>query len=871
MTDSLLSGLPTAPDAPQVRPTEDGELLRPGQEIAGRYLVRERLGRGGMGAVWRVHDRSLDEDVALKVILPDRMGDPLALARFRDEVKIARKITHNNVCRVFDFGESGDLAFLTMELVEGTTLRKLLTSSSFEVSRILDTLQQIIDGVAAAHAHGIIHRDLKPENVLVREDGRCVVADFGLAHRSNGQRSDVIAGTPAYMSPEQLHGEALDVRSDIFALGLMAFELFSGRSPDSVREKIDAGDLPLLDRVTEPMQSALRRVVLQALAQNPQDRFESAIAFGAALKRAVETIEHRSAREALSQPEAFAPTEPAMAPRVRQTKPSRKILLALGAACALVVLVLGARGVIRAKSVSTNEVDQRSNQIISPEMSADEDKPTILFLPFENLTGDEHWNGLSRSVQVSLQDSLRSLPEVIVLDGQKTSPGTESFRVRGSVQRVGNKPRLVVHVEAVKVIDEALRGEPVEVGFLADETKMLATLRRNTLDETKLLVKHWRKRRQAVVGTKNEEARAKLLQYYAMVGPAPSRQHVEAGMGLLDAALKLDEKYVPAIVERAYLRTVGGEGDFESRVAASILDLEAAEKIAPEDPEAAVMRCRVRQVATAAAVRATDEQIRVAREACQKALQLAPTSAYVFIALARLNDLVCHDDEAIRLLEQSLDLDRGLRGRALNHLMEFTLLHDQIAVADRMSIALLELQQEEQALGSRAFSRRAGVLAERNAHWWRGIVLLRRGLADDARGEFELELASIRTGSSEMYLEAGALRGHVKADMLMHRKTPPDLGRRLAALENQFRADLKTMPETALLVGDAYSLVDPEAAVEWLERAVKGSSCTDTVNRSLVYLKAGNRDLARRTLDVCAPNQEWERGCMAEVRRLIGD
>jgi serine/threonine protein kinase/tetratricopeptide (TPR) repeat protein len=871
VTDPLLSGLPTALEAPNVRPIDDGELLRPGQEIAGRYVVKERLGRGGMGAVWRVHDRSLDEDVALKVILPDRMGDPTMLGRFREEVKIARKITHNNVCRVFDIGESGDLAFLTMELVEGTTLRKLMGLNSLEMSRIFDILRQIIDGVAAAHAHGIIHRDLKPENVLVRDDGRCVVADFGLAHRSNGQRNDVIAGTPAYMSPEQLHGEALDVRSDIFALGLMAFELFSGRMPDSVREKIDAAELPPLDRVTEPMQSALRRVLLQALAQKPQDRFDSATAFAAALIRAAETVEHRSARDALSEPEALAPTEPAMEPRVRQKKRPRTILLVFGAICTMVVVALVVNKLFRTKSSSTNETAPVLEQKITPEVRPGEDKPTILFLPFDNLTGDENWNGLTRSMQAAVQDSLRSLPEVIVIDGQKTAATTEAFRVRGSVQRMGDKPRLVVHVEAVNVIDEALRGEPIEIGFMADEAQMLAKLRRNALDETKLLVGHWRKRRRAVIGTKNEEARAKLLQYHAMVGAAPNGQHVEAGMGLLNAALKLDENYLPALVERAYLRTVGGEDAFESRVEASIVDLEAAQKIAAEDVDAAVMRCRLRQVATAAAVRATDEQIRVAREACQKAMQLAPMSGYVFIALARLNDLVCKDDEAIRLLEQSLDLDRGLRGRALNHLMEFTLLHDQINVADRMSIALVELQEEEQALGPRAFGRRAGMSTVRNAHLWRGIVLQRRGLAEDARREFELELASIRAGTSETYLEAGALRGLIQVDRLLHRKTPADIERRLATLEAQFRADVKSTPEAALLVSDAYSRVDPEAAVEWLERTASGSSCTDTVNRSLVYLKAGKRDLARRTLDVCAPNQEWERGCMAEVRRLIGD
>lgn len=873
MTDPLLSGLPTAPDTPTIRHVEDGELLRPGQIIAGRYEVRERLGRGGMGAVWRVHDRSLDEDVALKVILPDRMGDPTSLVRFRDEVKIARKITHNNVCRVFDIGESDELAFLTMELVEGTTLRKLLATGSIETNRMQDMLRQIIDGVAAAHAHGIIHRDIKPENVLVRHDGRCVVADFGLAHRPDTQKNDVIAGTPAYMSPEQLHGEPLDVRSDVFALGLVAFEMLSGRAPDSVRDVIDAGELPLLDRVTEPMQTALRAVILRALAPKPQDRFDSATAFGAALARAFESVEHRSAREALSQPEAFAPTAPAMPRRVRKSN-KRHWLIGVPLVIVLIVAGFALRHQFSpwSRASQTNAPEKRDTEhTIAPEIRADGSKASAVVLPFDNLSGDEKWNGLSRSAHATVRDALRTIPGMMVIDGDGATKTAETFRVRGSVQLTGDKPRIVVHVEATNVVDGALRGEPVEVPIDADETKALATLRQDTVDETKLLLGHWRKRQRAVNGTKNEEARAKLLQYYGMVGPAPRRQHVEAGMALLDAALKVDAEYLPALVERAYLRTVGGSGTRAERVATSILDLEIAKKIAPEDPDAAVMRCRVMQTATIAGAVATDEQIRNAREACQKALQLAPTSAYVFNALARLEDMVCHDDEAIRLLEQSLDLERGVRGRALNHLVEFTLLHDQINVADRMSAALLALQQEEERLGARAFSRRAGEWPIRNAHWLRGVVLLRRGLAEDARREFEQELASINAGSVETYVEAASLRGVAKADTLLHRTPSPDLTRRLKQLEAQFRAEVKTIPETAVLIGDAYSRVDPEAAVEWLERTAAGSSCTDTVHRSLVYLKAGKRDLARRTLDYCSPTQEWERSCMGEVRRLLSD
>ncbi|HRI63245.1 MAG TPA: protein kinase [Polyangium sp.] len=873
MTEPLLSGLPTAPDAPTTRPVDDGELLRVGQDVANRYEVRERLGRGGMGAVWRVHDRKLDEDVALKVILPDRMGDPTALAHFREEVKIARKITHNNVCRVFDIGDSDDLVFLTMELVEGTTLRKILASGSLETNRVVAMLRQIIEGVAAAHAHGIIHRDIKPENVLVRHDERCVVADFGLAYRPDKHTPTGIAGTPAYMAPEQLRGEPLDARCDVFALGLVALEMFSGQTPDALRKVVEAGELPPLDGVAQPMQSALRSVLLQALAPRAQDRFESAADFGKALVRAMETVEHRSAREALSEPEATIPTARHDAARAATPPKSRRrwivstiVLLMVNVVALMVVLAN------RPRKSSVKDAEKIDVQVITPETRRQSDNPTVLILPFENLTGDDAWNGLSRSMHSSVREALRAVPEVMLLDGNEAaSKSTEAFRIRGSVQRAGEKPRLVVHVEAVKVTDEALRGEPVEMVFEGDETKTLAALRRETIDETKLLVGHWRKRHRAELGTQNDEARAKLMQYYAMVGPAPRRQHVDAGKALLDAALNSDPEYLQALIERAYLRTVGGDGSMASRVEASIKDLEIAKRIAPEDPDAAVMRCRVKQVATIAGRVATDEQIREAREACQKALQIAPNSGFVLIALARVNDMVCQDDEAIRLLEQGLDLDRGLRGRVLNHLVEYTLLNDQINIADRMSLALLELQREEERLGPRAFGRRAGISPVKHAHWLRGVVWLRRGFPEEARGEFEQDLASITAGTAETEFEAGALRGLLKAEGLLHRRPAPDLTRRLAQLETQFRSEVEKTPEVATNIGDMYARVDPEAAVEWLEKGAKGSSCTNTVHRALVYLKAEKRDLAQRTLNHCTPSQEWERACIAQVHRLIGD
>lgn len=872
MTEPLLSGVPTAPEVPKTRVVDSGNLLRSGQIIANRYEVRQRLGHGGMGSVWRVYDRKLEEEVALKVILPDRMGDQTALGRFRDEVKIARKITDSNVCRVFDIGESEHLTFLTMELIEGTTLRKLLANGPIAPLRAVDMLQQIVKGVAAAHEHGIIHRDIKPENVLVRRDERCLVADFGLAHRPETNSMETAAGTPVYMSPEQLRGEPLDLRSDVFALGLVAFELLSGESPESARQAMTHGELPPLRRIPESMRTALQTIVKRALATDPRNRFDSAISFGIELARITQPIEDQSARDATFEPKAPTNTETTRPARPMIPRWLRWLIAApfifFGF---LMLLVQLPRGDLRdwhpfsPNDDSAEEIDTKDRT--TPEKQAPADTATLVVLPFENLTGDDAWNGLSRSAHGSIRDTLRTIPEITLVDRDVDT----TLRVRGSVQRAGNGLLLVVLVEAVNVVDEALRGEPIEVAIDSKETTSLMTLRRQALDEAKLLLRHWRKRQKATLGTKNDEARAKLFQYIAMVGSAPRQQHVEAGMTLLNEALLLDSMYVPALVERAYLRIIGGPETFERRVAQSVVDLETASKVAPEDPDVALTICHVRQTATTTRARTTDEQIHEARAACQKALQLAPSSASVPIALARLSAQVCRDDEAVRLHEQSLDVDRGLRGRALEHLVEFTLLHGQLNAADRMSLELLSLQQEEEHTGARSFTRRAGAAPVNHAHWLRGVVLLRRGLADDAKLEFERELASMTAGTTERYQEAAALRGLMQANSLRRKTLAPHLEQRLAQLESQFRSELKIAPETALAVGDAYAHVDPEAAVEWLGRSAASSSCSDTIHRSFVYIKAGKRDLARQTLDICAPTQEWERSCMTEVRRRLGD
>src|SRR5262245_60612948 len=201
----------------------------PGAIIAGRYRLVALLGKGGMGEVYRADDLTLDQPLALK-FLPDGVAaDAQHLAQFHNELRTARQVSHRNVVRLYDLGEADGRRFLTMEYVDGEDLASLLRRiGRFPQDRALAIARQLCAGVAAAHDRGVIHRDLKPHNVMIDGDGDVRITDFGIATAAADAGGE-FAGTPQYMAPEQLRGSAASVKSDIYALGLILFEVFTGR------------------------------------------------------------------------------------------------------------------------------------------------------------------------------------------------------------------------------------------------------------------------------------------------------------------------------------------------------------------------------------------------------------------------------------------------------------------------------------------------------------------------------------------------------------------------------------------------------------------------------------------------------------------
>jgi len=269
---------------------DEGRFL-PGTLLGGRYRIIGLLGRGGMGEVYRATDLMLAQPVALKFLPEEASRNPRLLERFHGEVRVARLVSHPNVCRVFDIGEVEGMPFISMEYVDGEDLASLLLRiGRLPGDKALETARKLCAGLAAAHDRGVIHRDFKPQNIMINKRGDVVIMDFGLAAiASELSGAEARNGTPAYMAPEQIKGAGVTARSDIYALGLVLYELFTGRKPfeaKTLQQLIDlqeSAHLASMTSIAADIDPAVEKVIRRCLDPDPLKRPPTALAVAAAL------------------------------------------------------------------------------------------------------------------------------------------------------------------------------------------------------------------------------------------------------------------------------------------------------------------------------------------------------------------------------------------------------------------------------------------------------------------------------------------------------------------------------------------------------------------------------------------------------------
>ncbi len=279
--------------------------LTPGMTFARRYQIIEDLGRGGMGRVYKVFDTEVKDKLALKLLRPEIAGDEATIERFRNELKLARQISHRNICRMYDFGREEGTYYITMEYVSGEDLKSLIHRiGALPVGKAVSIARQAAEGLSEAHRLGVIHRDLKPQNIMIDRDGNARIMDFGIARSVQARGitgAGVMIGTPEYMSPEQVEGKEADPRSDIYSLGIILFEMLTGRVPFEGETPLSVAVKQKSERPPDPLSlnaqipDEVGRIILKCLEKLKEKRYQSAADFLAdlaAVEKGLPTTTH---------------------------------------------------------------------------------------------------------------------------------------------------------------------------------------------------------------------------------------------------------------------------------------------------------------------------------------------------------------------------------------------------------------------------------------------------------------------------------------------------------------------------------------------------------------------------------------------------
>lgn len=411
-----------------------------GSTLAGRYHIIEELGEGGMGKVFKAVDKRIGEKVAIKVLKPELASDENNMVRFRNELKLTRKISHRHICRLYDISEDNGIQYISMEYVSGEDLKSLIRRiGKFTAGKAVFIARQTAEGLGEAHRLGIIHRDLKPQNIMIDRDGNAKIMDFGIARSARGKGltdEGSIAGTPEYMAPEQVEGKKIDFRADIYSLGIIMFEMLTGKVPFEGETPLSVALKQKTERPVDPRKLNIQipeevsRIILKCLRKDPEERYQSPDQLLAELK----AVEKKIPETDRIRPEGRTPLTREVSVKFKLNR------MVFPAASVLLAAVLG----FIAWSLFFS----------GPPAYPEYGKPSCAVMHFENNTGDsnlEHWRkALSDLLIVDLSQSkflnVLSPERMYDLMGEMNlleSPSYSSRVLRDLAERAGVKYVLV--------------------------------------------------------------------------------------------------------------------------------------------------------------------------------------------------------------------------------------------------------------------------------------------------------------------------------------------------------------------------------------------------------------------------------------------
>lgn len=380
-----------------------------GQIYGGRYKLISRIAIGGMGEVWQAHDQVILRDVAIKILKPEYLGDPGFLERFRTEARHAAKVNHDGIANVYDYGEDSGSAFLVMELVPGDSLAKILErDKSLPTDKVLDIVAQTARALFAAHEEGMVHRDIKPGNLLITPDGHVKITDFGIARVADQvslTATGQVMGTVQYLAPEQATGKQASPSTDIYSLGIVAYEALAGKRPFTGESQM-AIAMAQINETPPPLPSNIdqrvQNLILGCLAKKPNQRPESAMV----LAQRAESLMSYSPTRAVNTKviaQANLTDKTTLIPTFEEPKVKKPIvwpwialigLVAVSAVAIVAAIVIGAISQQQPTPTFTPLPSQSSTPSVSPSATVEIWPKDVVGLPLELVTSDLESQGL---------------------------------------------------------------------------------------------------------------------------------------------------------------------------------------------------------------------------------------------------------------------------------------------------------------------------------------------------------------------------------------------------------------------------------------------------------------------------------------------